>query len=366
MSKKILSMALAVVMLISVFAFSATAANDTTTFPGDGQIGIRVVSDAYIGMPAGEEVTVKVYYVLPTNDPDYRHGQTNIVIGFNTEYFSFVEGSREFGERYVDAFKETSAAKVNGTYFQDKIAGDLTENDIANGYNEGIKVQQTWSSGLGYSASTGYAVDQSVEIFSLTFTTNKTLDASAKIGVVEGSIDNGQTVLKYRDTDAGKTYTYDDTTAIVRSEIEAVADVTKVNDTATAKMRPGATAGTVDLGITGTVKTKSFDAGKTPVKNASGTVIKHIAANLKEVGVQARINGGTIATATGTNVFETSDGFKFRAAATGIDAAGLGDMIEVRTFIKDKNNNTYYSNWMNINATTVHENAVANDMPGII
>lgn len=362
MSKKILSMALAVVMLISVFAFSATAANDTTTFPGDGQIGIRVVSDAYIGMPAGEEVTVKVYYVLPTNDSDYRQGQTNIVIGFNTEYFSFVEGSREFGECYVDVFKSTSAAKVNGTYFQDKVADDLTEKDIANGYNEGIKVQQTWDSSNGYSASTGYAVDQSVEVFSLTFTTNKTLDASAKIGVVEGSIDNGQTVLKYRANSKNLTYA---TTAIVRSELEAVADVTKVNDTATAKMRPGATAGTVDLGITGTVKDISFNPGKTPVFNGAGEVAGYKAANLANVGVQARVNGGTIQTAEGTCVYATTDGFNFRAAVTGINADGLDDQIEVRTFIKGTDGTPYYSNWMYINAADVHTAAVGNGMTGI-
>ena len=91
MSKKILSIALAVVMLFSVVACTAGAANTTVTtvFPGANQGGYRVVSDAYVGMPAGETVTVKVYFVLPVGTDYGTYMQNfigNVVLGYTDAY----------------------------------------------------------------------------------------------------------------------------------------------------------------------------------------------------------------------------------------------------------------------------------------
>ena len=40
-----------------------------------------------------------------------------------------------------------------------------------------------------------------------------------------------------------------------------------------------------------------------------------------------------------------------------MDVDGLGAQIEVRTYITDVNGNTYFSNWMFIDAVSVYENA---------
>jgi hypothetical protein len=195
------------------------------------------------------------------------------------------------------------------------------------------------------------------ELFSVTFTTTRTLTANDTIVIPTGCASK---MVVFRPN--GKTaYT---AANIILSEGTTAADVVEVNDTTTAKMRPGAAAGTVDLGITGTVKEVSFNPGKTPVYHGNGDLAGHKAANLANVGVQARVNG-VVSAAEGTCVYATDDGFNYRAAIAGIDAAGLGAQIEVRTYITDVNGNTYFSNWMYIDATVVHDAAVGNGMTGI-
>ena len=356
MSKKILSIALAVVMLFSVVACTASAASDTTTFPVGSQAGYRVVSDAYVGMPAGETVTVKVYFVLPA-DTDYDSFRLNFagntVLAY-TDAFEYVAGSRVWGASYY-YMKET--ATINPSAYA-SAKGQFNAADKAMGWTKAIMVQRSGATGAEYTGTTGHPVDPACELYSVQFTTTKELTATDTIGMPAGCAGR-MMALK---TQSGTTYTGAN---FVVAEANAYADVAKVNDTATAKMRPGAAAGTVDLGITGTVKDISFNPGKTAVLNGAGEVAGYKAANLANVGVQARVNGGTIQTAEGTCVYATTDGFNYRAAITGITADGLGAQIEVRTYIKDVNGNTYYSNWMCIDAEVVHANAVGNGMTGI-
>ena len=137
MSKKILSIALAVVMLFSVMACTVGAANTTvtTTFPGAGQIGFRVVSDAYVGMPAGEEVAVKVYWVHPA-DVDYDswlQSLGNIVLCYNNEAYTYNtdnDGStslcydgRTWGDHYANYFKAAANVNTGATITIDEVDG---------------------------------------------------------------------------------------------------------------------------------------------------------------------------------------------------------------------------------------------------
>ena len=372
MSKKILSIALAVVMLFSVVACTAGAANTTvtTTFPGEGQIGFRVVSDAYVGMPAGEEVAVKVYWVHPA-DVDYDswlQSLGNIVLCYNNAAYTYNtdnDGStslgydgRTWGDHYANYFK--AAANVNtGATITNTVINGLNENDQAYGWNDMVLVQQTLDTSCGTTAAKGFPVDPTCEIFTLSFTTVRTITAADVIGIPTSTLTK-QTICSYSNGSKQTKLTAD---KIVNAE-PYVPTVVSNSDSFSAKMRPGTTDGTVDLGIFGTVNSLSFDPGKTPVYHGDGSLAGHKAANLANVGVQARVNG-VVSAAEGTCVYEIADGFNYAAAITGIDAAGLGSNIEVRTYITDVNGNTYFSNWMYIDADTVHANAVGNGMTGI-
>ncbi len=360
MSKKILSIALAVVMLCSVFAFSASAANTSvnTTFPSAGQGGFRVVSDAYVGMPAGEEVTVKVFWVHPVGTDYSTHLQNmgNVILAYNGDAFTYNTTStaatgydgRTWGAAYADYVKETANVNVGASY-SNGIISKLSGTDKSQGWTKAMLVQMSVNT-ANTTTYAGFKVDPTCEIFSLSFTTNRTIVAGDSFGLPANQ-------SKFVTTNGSKNTTYTNANTIV-SEGLCPANVVTVNDTATAKMRPGTEAGTVDLGITGTVMGASFEAGK---EFAGGC---YVAPNLANVGVQARVNGNVQA-AESTCIYETADGFNYRSAITGIDATGLGAQIEVRTYITDINGNTYFSNWMFIDATTVHDNAVGNGMAGI-
>lgn len=367
MSKKILSIALAVVMLFSVVACTAGAANTTVTtvFPGANQGGFRVVTDAYVGQPAGEEVTVKVYWVHPvgTDYSTFLQNIGNVIIAYNGDAFTYNTTSttttgydgRTWGEAYAPYLKAAANVNVGATYSNNMIKA-LKGDDTSKGWTKAMLVQMTIDSTSGLLGTTGFNVDPDCEIFSLSFTTNRTIVAGDSIGIPSHTA--GTTTLFYSTNGSKNTkYTADNT---VVSEGTASALVVANSDTSTAKMRPGEAAGTVDLGITGTVNDVSFEAGKEKI---NGT---WVAPNLANVGVQVRVDGVIAAAESGCIYKKDGDtAFKFRPAITGIDAAGLGSQIEVRTYITDVNGNTYFSNWMYIDATAVHDVAVGNGMAGI-
>lgn len=355
MSKKILSFALAVVMLVSVFAFSASA----TTFPTTGQCGYRVVSDAYVGMPAGETVTVKVYYVLP-DDLDletYRHQIANVFLCYNSNAFTYV-GNRTWGDSYSAIFKNSN---INNIVALAKapltnVAANFTENDKAKNYDSCAWVQLGYQTGIPYTSKTGFPVDPYGEIFSIQFKTAKTLESKDYIGIPEASL-TSQTAARYCENT--KNYTYSKENTIIDEGFSS-ADYVAVNEYADLKIRNNAAdTNKVDLGITGEFKNVSF-----PVEfGANGTTCT----NLSKIGVEVRMNG-VIRTADCDGdlnyIYPTADGYKFRAAVTGIDAAGLDTKVEVRVYMVT-DNGTYYSNWMGCSARAAYTNAVAGGMSAI-
>lgn len=361
MSKKILSIALAVVMLFSVVACTAGAANTTvtTTFPADGQVGFRVVTDAYVGQPAGETVTVKVYWVHPvgTDYSNYLQSIGNVVLCY-TDAFSYAyaasEGSngRTWGEAYAPYFKPAANVNSNNATYINSVISKLSTADKAYGWSKAMLVQLTPDTTVT-TAAKGFPLDPDCEIFSLEFTTTREVKATDIIGIPSHLI--GSTVTASYST--GSKQVKWTAANIVNNEF-AVPAVVSNSDTATAKMRPGTAAGTVDLGIFGTVNAASFKPGKEKIDGV------WVAPNLNAVGVQARVNG-VVAAGESKCIYEIANGFNYAAAITGIDAAGLGAQIEVRTYITDVNGNTYFSNWMFIDAETVHANAVGNGMTGI-
>lgn len=357
MSKKILSIALAVVMLFSVMACTVGAANTTvtTTFPGAGQMGFRVVSDAYVGMGAGETVTVKVYWVHPydTDFSSFLQSAGNVVIA-HTDAFEYVADSRVWGSMLDGIMKPDSNINTLDTY-SNSIISKLSDADKAYGWSRAMLVQLNIDTvGSGTSNAKGFLVDKDCEIFSLEFTTTREVTAADNFGLPSHIV--GSTTLASYSTGSKQVRLTKANTII--SEGYCPALVVANSDTATAKMRPGEAAGTVDLGIFGTVNAASFTPGKEKING------KLIAPNLNAVGVQARVNG-VVAAGESSCIYDLGNGFNYAAAITGIGAAGLDDYIEVRTYITDVNGNTYFSNWMNIDATAVHDAAVGNGMTGI-
>lgn len=357
MSKKILSMALAVIMLISVFAFSASAANTTvtTTFPTSGKAGYRVVSNAYVGMPAGETVTVKVYWVLPYGaDRPTLMSNCNCLIAYNGSAYKYETANptststaydgRTWGAAYAGYLK--SAAGVNvGETSTNNVVAELTATEKAYGWSKVAGVQINVDTAKT-TAKAGFPLDYDCEIFSLKFTTLREITAADVIGIPEKTL-NAKTKISYSTGTKQNQYGNN----LVNSE-PAVPAISSVNETSGAKFRMSSEAGKVDLGITGTVKSVSLNPGKT---FESG---RYVAKNLTAVGVQARVDG-VVAAAEDGYVYETTDGYQFRAAITGMDAAGLSKDIDVRTYITDKDGNTYFSNWMNIDAKTAHNASVS-------
>ncbi len=362
MSKKILSIALAVVMLCSVFAFSASAANTSvdTTFPASSsQVGFRVVTDAYVGQPAGETVTVKVFWVhaVGTDYTSFLQSIGNVVICYGDAFEYAYSGTsgyegRTWGEAYAPYFKPAANVNANNATYMNSVISKLSTADQAYGWTSAMLVQLAVDTTVT-SAAKGFPLDPDCEIFSVEFTTTREVTEDDIIGIPSHLI--GSTVTASWST--GSKQQKWTAANIINSEPARPLVVNNI-DTATAKMRPGAADGTVDLGITGAVNSLSFEAGKEFVGGC------YVAPNLNAVGVQARVDG-VVAAAESTCIYETSEGFKYRSAIEGIDAAGLGSQIEVRTYITDVNGNTYFSNWMFIDATTVHDNAVGNGMAGI-
>lgn len=361
MSKKILSIALAVVMLFSVMACTVGAANTTvtTTFPSNAnQMGFRVVSDAYVGMPAGETVTVKVFWVHPvgTDYDTFLQSQGNVIL-CHTDAFTYDEGSRTWGEAYQGILKDSGNVNAKDNYSSTIIPSKLTATEQAYGWDRAMLVQvgvDAVNSGTTYAK--GFNIDPTSEIFSITFTTTRDVTAADSFGIPETGLGT-TTLASYSNGTKQVKITAANT---IISEGYCPALVVANSDTATAKMRPGAAAGTVDLGIFGTVNAASFTPGKEKING------KWIAPNLNAVGVQARVNG-VVAAGESKCIYDLGNGFNYAAAITGMtaDAFASDTTIEVRTYITDVNGNTYFSNWIFIDAGTVHDNAVSNGMDSI-
>lgn len=369
MSKKVLSLAVAVLMLVSVFAVSASAFS-TSTYPvksasGVWEMGLRVVTDAYVGMPAGETVTAKVYYVVSDDFP-YTGSLANIPLVYSGDAYEINATSRVWGASY-DFFKETTlnvnqALMTSISKNKAKSARDTAILDRVGANNKVCMVQEMYdtANSYGYSTSTGFPIDTAGEIFSIQFTTLRTITADDVICVIESDTTVNKT--QYRDTDANKAIT----TVVSGGNYwgdwgYAYANTVVMGETAACKMRPNAeNAGNYDLGFTCTWKNVSI-AG-TNVDTSAGTTA------IDAIGVDYRVNGTIVAGVANAadptlknQVYSTADGYAFRSALKNIPAADMGEKIEARGYIT-VGGTTYYSQWQQINAETVKTAAQANGM----
>lgn len=372
MSKKILSLALVVVMLMSMFAFATNAADLTT-----GQIGIRVETNAYVGMPEGEEVLFKFYYVVPDDlDLDsYRHALGNVAVaytdGFKLDTTSITQAkdAREWGASYADVFKDANvtitAAYSNG------IVATATGDDAGKGWTKGVMVQQAYNSD-NYSNATGYPIDPECEVFSLRFVTTRTITASDSIGVPAGALGSKYFKICYADT--GKAIAYDAANVVLtdNTAYPGPAPMAKV----TGKIRVNGSA--VDLGYIGT---SDMAVTVKAVYDATGKTICRYdvdsdACGIAGVGIEAKVDG-VPQSATATKIYlngsitegATSEtvqgGFKFLPALTGVGANALTSTIEIRTYVLKTDGSYEYSAWVELDAKTTYDDAVAAGMADI-
>lgn len=325
MSKKILSAAIAVVMVLSVFSLTAFA----YTKPASGEVGILVESDAVPGQKDGV-ANVSVYWVFPddTDFSTYLATIGNICLGINSAKYSYVADSRE----WQSEMGEYSLVKADDSYVRvahKDVAGvmktvysKLTENDKKYGYDTSVLLQMTFDGGNSYgtTAAKGWHVtpdsENKVLVATLQFNVLDELTENDAIGIVEATLNN-QTLVNYSNGTKQQKGT------AMKSGDGIPAAGYKVFDGAV-KIRKNAADNTkYDLGFTGSFE--DFD----PEFAESGT-----SATIKSVGCEVTINGVTN-TYTDRYVYEgtTYGKYAFRVA---VGAFGPYDTNEVsiRMFVE--------------------------------
>ena len=335
MSKKILSLALVVVMLMSMFAFSTSAALTT------GQIGVRVESDAVVGAPAGTVVTVKVYHVIPDGE-DVQLTAANISLGYDNTAFSVDTTTFAWGSTYADYFKLQTNTCNAATTISNNIVKNFGAADTANGWNAGVQVQQAFE-GSTYTTKTGYAVDTSCEIFSVEFTALKEITASDVIGVVTGAYGKSFFSLKAFNpsSTAGTLYAAEN---VVLSEGLAT-PASPVYNVGNAQYRPN--GANYDLGVKFGFKTANIGIEF----NEKGT-----STNIASVGATLKVNGVAVADPVESRFVYDVNGdnseYQFRVVIEGV-AADSTDKYEIATFVRYTNGTVRYADVVTINAADV-------------
>lgn len=192
MSKKILSLALAVVMLFSICAVAVSAVN------GDGTevISLVITSDAEVGAAAGTVVKVTYSIDLPNGMDELQMCVGNVAIGWNSDAYAInststsnASDARTWGDDFGQYMKSTSAVTVSAA-ISNNILKKANANDTAKGYNKACQVQMVYD-GTNSTSSTGFPIYDGQEIFTLEFVAQRTLTANDVIGVVEGAFSDG-------------------------------------------------------------------------------------------------------------------------------------------------------------------------------
>lgn len=320
MSKKILSLALALVMLVSVFTISAFAFKT----PASGEVGIYTVSDAKVGQSSGT-VTVDLYWVFPADrDLETEKAQIgNIVLGFNSAKYKFVsaEWSPEFAQFLTAASSYIGVKPKLWNAVQKK----LTASDIAYGYDSALQFQlkvDAVNNPFGYTATSGFAVtadeEHKVHISTIKMEAVGELTANDVIGVIEGSIGvQTKAFASVNNKNVART-------PVISGVAAPAGETYKVSDGDVKIRRNADDSAKYDLGFTGSFKASDFAVAF----NDKGT-----STNLTKVGVKVTMNGVTNEY-TDRFVYETADGYQFRAVLAGLDDSMANMEISVVMFIE--------------------------------
>lgn len=358
MSKKILSLALVVVMLMSTFALTAFAASG----PLDS-IGLKVVSNATAGMKAGEEVTVSVYYTVPDGADlsDYLHNASNIVLAYTDAYELNTDApnstdsydARTWGASYADYFNEQDFVNTKTALFT-TYAKSFTDNDKAKGWDSVVLVQQTPNTTNGYNSTSGYALDTDCEVFSLSFITTREVTADDTIGVPEASVTKGWTKICYIAT-TGKNGQYTKSTDVITlgEAVAAPAAEAKVEHEKTMGQMSNwtdATATTFNAGLVGRISNLDikFDDNNDECETITDIIV-------------SITYGDKTLTGNAYQLYEQADGsYLFRAVVRGADIADTTEFsYEYIVTLSDGSKLTYKST-ENTSFSEIYNTAKAN------
>ena len=319
MSKKILSMILAVMILVSAFSISAFA----ITVPAEGSVGIYVENDAKVGQDSGV-VTAKVYWVFPegTDFDTYLAQIGNIVLGYNNAKYEYA--SREWSPRLAEFIKTDASYAGEKPNIWKTLSSKLTAAETSYGYNCALQLQMPLdtTNSVGIGPKTGFTLtpeeDTKVLVATLKFNVKEALTANDVMGVIEATL-NTQTQVKKSD---GKKDTK--LNAVISGVAAPAGETYKVFDGDVKIRRNAADSAKYDLGFTGSFKKSDFPV----VFTDAGT-----ATNLTKVGVKVTTNGKTLEY-TDRFVYETADGYQFRAVLAGLEDGMAADEISVVMFIE--------------------------------
>lgn len=338
MSKKILSLALVVVMLMSMFAFSTSAVDLSA-----GQIGIKIESDAVVGAPAGTIVTIKATVLIP-EDEEVQLTFAPVSLGYdNTAYELVTEDSLAWGSSYEACFQNTSTTMAYNTTISNNIVKTFGDADKANGWNAGVQIKQTPISGGEFTTKTGYPVDPECELFTVKFRALKEIEAGSTIGAPVNGYGSNFFVFKLfsASTTAG---TKVDAANVVLTDTYGVAS-SPVYKVGNAQYRPN--GANYDLGVKFGFKTANIGIEF----NEKGT-----STNIASVGATLKVNGTPVAEPVESRFVYDVNGdnseYQFRVVIEGV-AADSTDKYEIATFVRYTNGTVRYADVVTINAADV-------------
>lgn len=340
MSKKILSMLLAVVMLFSVVAVTAFATDSAKA----DWVGIVLKTDAVIDQGANTKVHVNVYLQFPDgfDSTSYKHQLTKFAVTFNGAKYAFDSAVWHLTNLDGDKFIVEGNTRSIPVKQYRKIDFAATGEDIY-GWTTGVFLDQVidvdsqdLDSKNCVTGNSGYSVTIDgaglVHMATLTLSVIDTLTANDVVGVSLASCNSEKTLLACND--GSSVYYYPASEVKVENAKPAP---TKVADK-TVQIKDN-NDGTYSLGFVGTFCiAPEFDA--TTGKSAK---IKALGVDVWKNGTQVGQHGDFE-----TNyAYEDSDngGYKFRAVFPNLTVAANGnDVITVKMYAVLEDGTTVYSN----------------------
>lgn len=332
-TRRVFSLLLAVVLVLSVFGVTASASVASGKAVG--------ISAEAVGTPvAGGTIDVKYYFEFPeTVDlSTFRTGLWQFVISYNSKYITPV--SRTFNSTEYDFLDVTVSYDGTKDTF-DKISKVTSSEDAALYPNSTTVGPGTWntSNSAGYTTASGvsYGNTYKAHVFTVTWKIADDWDGTEfKFGILDSSFGTATTthninyfraVTDKSNTALNKSGKYYITAIDNQSFVTIKAASYKVTDEKIQIRRNAADSSKYDLGFVGSFKTADIEALFETNSNKS--------TNILEVGCIVTMNGSE-GTYTDGYIYPTDDGdgWKFRAILTGLEDSMADTEISVQMFVK--------------------------------
>ncbi len=316
MSKKILSLVLAVIMIFSTFVIATNAA------VASGKIaGFIVETTAKEGMKAGEKVTISIYYDVAAAGTKLTYG--NVSLAYSSEAYTIDTGSFAWGEFFDGTYalgtstvSQTNTV-LNGTTGILKLLNEADNAKASPAWDNGVQFQTTVQTGGAFTNQTGFEVTpgEPLLLCSIDFTVNRTLTATDVIGIPEGPVTK-RVYLRAKQAGESKftsltAAAIDFSQAAPAPEAAAATPVVTVVG-AQSKWAKGVPGKDYLFGYVGAL------ANFTPVEGAETGIGGKNVENITSITATAKINGNTVTSPVYT-IWQEGDVYNFRASFKGFD-----------------------------------------------